>query len=66
MIITMSVLNILLVPLFTPTPIESIMYIMLPGIIPANALGGTINAVATFTIFNNISKHIRIKDYDTK
>ena len=64
LVITMVILNILLMPLFTGAPRETVIALLLPAIIPVNLIQATINSVASFTIFKSISKYVRIQDYD--
>jgi riboflavin transporter FmnP len=56
MTVVMAGMNLLLTPLFMGTPIDTVLQMMVPVIIPFNLLKAGINSVATFLIYKPIQK----------
>jgi riboflavin transporter FmnP len=56
MTIVMAGMNLLLTPLFMGTPIDAVLQMMVPIILPFNLLKAGINCVATFLIYKPIQK----------
>ena len=53
--LAMVIMNMIFTPLFMGAPLESVMKLMLPGIIPFNLLKAGINCVITFILYKSIS-----------
>lgn len=51
--------NLIVTPLFTGWPVQSVSELLLPGIIPFNLVKFVINAVVTFLIYKPISKLVK-------
>jgi riboflavin transporter FmnP len=56
MTIVMAGMNLLLTPIFMGTPIDAVLQMMVPIIIPFNLIKAGINSVATFLIYRPIQK----------
>lgn len=57
--LAMVVMNMIFTPLFMGAPLEVVMSMMVPAIIPFNALKATINGVITFFLYKSISHLIK-------
>lgn len=55
MTIIMSICNLLLTPIFLGAPLQTVLDLMLPAIVPFNLLKATINSVVTFFVYKPIS-----------
>ena len=55
----MVVMNMIFTPLFMGAPLETVMAMMIPAIIPFNALKAGINCVITFFLYKSISHLIK-------
>ncbi len=55
----MVVANMLITPAFTGWPLESVMDIMLPGIIPFNLIKFVVNGLITFILYKPISNLVK-------
>ena len=55
MTIIMSICNLLLTPIFLGAPLQTVLDLMLPAIVPFNLLKATINSVITFFVYKPIS-----------
>lgn len=53
--LAMVIMNMIFTPLFMGAPLESVMALMLPGIIPFNLLKAGINCMITFVLYKSIS-----------
>jgi riboflavin transporter FmnP len=56
MTVVMAGMNLLLTPIFMGTPLDTVLQMMVPVIIPFNLLKAGINCVATFLIYKPIQK----------
>ena len=56
--VMMVLMNMIFTPLFMGTPLEVVMAMMIPAIIPFNALKAGINCTITFFLYKSIS-HLR-------
>jgi len=65
MVCTMVLANIALTPLYTGVPTSVVIGMLLPAIIPINAIMGVINSVIVFAIYKGIEKYIKVDNYDT-
>ena len=57
--LAMVVMNIIFTPLFIGAPLEVVMSMMIPAIIPFNALKAGINCAVTFFLYKSISHLIK-------
>lgn len=57
--LAMIVMNMIFTPLFMGAPLETVMAMMIPAIIPFNALKAGINCVITFFLYKSISHLIK-------
>jgi len=64
MVCMMVLSNIALTPLYTGVPISVIMGMLIPTIIPINAIMAVINSVLSIVIYLGISKYVKDKQYD--
>ncbi|MBQ3615582.1 MAG: hypothetical protein II993_06285 [Anaerotignum sp.] len=55
----MIVMNMIFTPLFMGAPLEVVMSMMIPAIIPFNALKAGINCVITFFLYKSIAHLIK-------
>jgi len=60
MVCTMVIANIALTPLYTGVPISVVIGMLLPTIIPINAVMGVINSIIVFAIYKGIEKYIKV------
>lgn len=58
MVISMCVWNIIFTPIFMGTPRSAVMQMIVPIIIPFNAIKSGVNSFVTFLIYKKISNHI--------
>ena len=58
MVAAMAVLNLLLTPLYMGASVKDVLGMLLPVIIPFNAIKAGINAVVTFVLYKAIHKVI--------
>jgi riboflavin transporter FmnP len=59
MTLVMIPANLLITPIYTGAPVEVVKTLMLPGIIPVNAIKGAITAVLTFILYKRVSGFLR-------
>ena len=57
--LAMIVMNMIFTPLFMGAPLEVVMSMMIPAIIPFNALKAGINCAITFFLYKSISHLIK-------
>ena len=57
--LAMIVMNMIFTPLFMGAPLETVMAMMIPAIIPFNALKAGINCTITFFLYKSISHLIK-------
>ena len=57
--IAMVIMNLVFTPLFLMTPIEAVIPMLLPIIIPFNLLKSSINCILTFILYKSISHLLR-------
>ena len=57
--LAMVVMNMIFTPLFMGAPLEVVMAMMIPAIVPFNALKAGINCVITFFLYKSISHLIK-------
>lgn len=55
----MVVWNIIFTPLFLGTPIDQVLPLLLPAIIPFNLIKGVINAALTFVLYKQVGRFLR-------
>lgn len=53
--LAMILMNMIFTPLFMGAPLETVMAMMIPAIIPFNALKASINCIITFFLYKSIS-----------
>ncbi|MPN54655.1 Riboflavin transporter RibU [bioreactor metagenome] len=59
MTVSMVIMNLILTPLFMGAPIEVVISMLIPLIIPFNLLKSIINATVTFLVYKKISHLIK-------
>lgn len=52
----MALCNLILTPIYTGTPVEAVVAMLLPVIIPFNLLKASINGVATYIVYKPIAR----------
>jgi len=65
MVITMVLANIALTPLYTGVSTSVVIGMLMPAIIPINAIMGIINSVLVFAIYKGIKGYIKADENDT-
>ncbi|MDR3210262.1 MAG: ECF transporter S component [Oscillospiraceae bacterium] len=55
MTLVMIPTNLIITPIYTGAPVAAVRALLLPGIIPVNAIKGVITAVLTFILYKRIS-----------
>lgn len=58
MTLVMIPANLLITPIYTHAPVSVIKSLLLPGIIPVNAIKGAISAVLTFILYKRVSRFL--------
>jgi len=53
--------NLVITPLYTGAPVAAIKALLLPGIIPVNAIKGAVTAVITFALYKRVSGFLHEK-----
>ena len=66
MTITMVIWNLIFTPLFMGTPIEAVMAMLIPVIIPFNLIKTGVNALITFIVYKSVSKVLGMEIKETK
>ena len=66
MTITMVILNLIFTPLFMGTPIEAVIAMLIPVIIPFNLIKTGVNALITFIVYKSVSKVLGMEIKETK
>jgi riboflavin transporter FmnP len=58
MTLVMIPANLMITPIYTGAPVEAVKSLLLPGIIPVNAVKGLITAVLTIVIYKRVSGYL--------
>jgi riboflavin transporter FmnP len=58
MTLVMIPANLAITPIYTGAPVEAVKSLLLPGIIPVNAVKGIITALLTFVIYKRVSGYL--------
>ena len=66
MTITMVIWNLIFTPLFMGTPIEAVIAMLIPVIIPFNLIKTGVNALITFIVYKSVSKVLGMEIKETK
>ncbi len=61
MTVSMVIWNVIFTPIFLGTPIESVLQMLIPIIIPFNLIKVSINSILTYIIYKPISKFLKVK-----
>ena len=66
MTITMALWNIAITPFFLGIPVEAVLPMILPIIVPFNLIKAGINSVITFVVYKSVSKVLGLEIQETK
>jgi riboflavin transporter FmnP len=50
--------NLVITPIYTGAPVEAVKALLIPGIIPVNAVKGLITAILAFVIYKRVSGYL--------
>lgn len=66
MTVTMVIWNLIMTPIFMGTPVDAVIALLVPAIIPFNLVKSGINAVITFCVYKSVSKVLGMEIHETK
>jgi riboflavin transporter FmnP len=66
MTVTMVLWNLIMTPIFLGTPVDAVIALLVPAIIPFNLVKAGINSVITFCVYKSVSKVLGMEIHETK